>query len=88
MERDEVPDNNAGLTTDGSELIKYETGPAEREGSVGVNSFVKNLKIAVPLKHVSNFWRSLEMPLINCKVHLEMTWIENCVLSSAGDCRI
>ena len=72
MERDEVPDNNAGLTTDGSELIKYETGPAEREGSAGVNSFVKNLKIAVPLKHESNFWRSLEMPLINCKVHLEL----------------
>ena len=32
-----------------------------------------------------NFWRSLEMPLINCKVHLELNWIEDCVLSSAGD---
>ena len=35
-------------------------------------------KIAVPSKY---FWRSLEMPLINCKDELSLTWIENCVLS-------
>ena len=34
---------------------------------------------------MSNFWRSLEIPLINCKVYLELNWIENCILSSAGD---
>ena len=28
----------------------------------------KGVKIAVPLKYLSNFWRSLEMPLINCKI--------------------
>ena len=49
------------------------------------NSSVKNTKILVPLKHLSNVWRSLEMPLINFKVHLELTWIEKCILSSAGD---
>ena len=32
-----------------------------------------------------NFCRSLEMPLINCKVHLELNWIEDCILPSAGD---
>ena len=31
----------------------------------------------------SNFWRSLEMPLINCKVELSLKWYENCILSSA-----
>ena len=36
----------------------------------GANSSVKNAKIVVPLKYLSNFWRSLEMPLINCKVCL------------------
>ena len=25
------------------------------------------------------------MPLINCKVYFELNWIENCILSSAGD---
>ena len=33
---------------------------------------------------MSNFWRSLEMPLINCKVELSLKWIENCVLTSAA----
>ena len=43
----------------------------------------KGVKIAVPLKYLSNFWRSLEMPLINCKVELLLKWIENCVLTTA-----
>ena len=41
------------------------------------------VKIAVPLKYLSNFWRSLEMPLINCKVELSLKWIENCMLTTA-----
>ena len=41
-----------------------------------------NVKIAVPLKYLSNFWRSLEMPLINCKVELSLTWNPNCILTS------
>ena len=49
------------------------------------NISVKNTKIVVPLKYLSNFWRSLEMPLINCKIHLELNWIEYYILSSAGN---
>ena len=42
--------------------------------------------IAVPLKYLSNFSRSLEMPLINSKIHLELSWTKNCVMSNiAGD---
>ena len=48
-------------------------------------SSVKDTKIVVPLQYLSNFWRSLEIPLINCKVYLELYWIEDCILSSAGD---
>ena len=43
----------------------------------------KGVKIAVPLKYLSNFWRSLEIPLINCQVELSLKWIENCVLTIA-----
>ena len=43
------------------------------------------VKIAVPLKYLSNFWRSLEMPLINCKVELSLTSNKNCILSSVVD---
>ena len=42
------------------------------------------LKIAVSLKYLSNFWRSLEMPLINCKFKLLLKWYKNCILSTAG----
>ena len=49
------------------------------------NSSVKNTKIVVPLNYLSNFWRSLKMPLINCKTHLELNWIEDCILGSAGN---
>ena len=37
----------------------------------------KNLEIVVPLKHLSNIWRTLVMPLINCEVFLTLTWSEN-----------
>ena len=46
-------------------------------------SSVKDAKIVVPLKYLSNFWRSLEMPSINSKVYLELNWIEDYILSSA-----
>ena len=40
----------------------------------------KNAKIVVPLKYLSNFLRPLEMPLINCKIHVELNWNNNCVM--------
>ena len=44
----------------------------------------KRVKIAAPLKYLGNLWRSLEIPLINCKAELSLKWIENCVLTSAA----
>ena len=38
----------------------------------------------VPLKYLSNFWRTLEMPLINCEVKLILTWSAGCVIIQAG----
>ena len=42
----------------------------------------KDVEIIVPLKFFSNFWRTLEMPLINCEVNLILTWSEKCMLSN------
>ena len=36
----------------------------------------------MPLKNVSNFWRTLDIPLINFEVSLTLTWYEKCVLTS------
>ena len=45
------------------------------------NNLTKNdVKIVIPLKHLSNFWRSLDILLINCEVELILTWSKNCVL--------
>ena len=83
----EVPANNADLSIDNSKLFKYKAALVGKTADAvnNTNSSVKNTKIVVPLKYLSNFWRSLEMPLINCKVYLELNWIEDCILSSAGD---
>ena len=43
----------------------------------------KDVEIIVPLKYLSNFWRTLEMQLINCEVNLILTWSKDCVISSA-----
>ena len=45
------------------------------------NNFTKNdVKIVVLLKYLSNFLRSLNIPLLNCEVELIATWFKNCVL--------
>ena len=53
-------------------------------GNTENNGTKRTVKIAVPLKYLSNFWRPLEMPLILCKVELSLKWIENCMLTTAA----
>ena len=38
------------------------------------NNGRKDVELMVPLKHVSNFWKTLEMPLINCEINLYLNW--------------
>ena len=46
----------------------------------GNNGRINNVEIMIPLQYLSNFWRTLEMPLINCKVNLILIWSANCVI--------
>ena len=51
------------------------------ENGVIHNNLTRNdVKVVVPLKHLSNFWRHLDIPLINCEIELILTWFKNCVL--------
>ena len=51
------------------------------ENGVAHDNLTKNdVKVVVPLKHLSNFWRHLDIPLINCELELILTWFKNCVL--------
>ena len=48
-----------------------------------VNKVGKNeIETVVPLKHLSNFWRTLNIPLINCEIELILTWSKNCALAN------
>ena len=49
------------------------------------NGVFKDVKTAIPLEYLSNFWRSLEIPLINCKIHLELNWSKDCVMSTIAN---
>ena len=47
------------------------------------NGVLKNVATAWPYKHLSNFWGSLEIPLINCIVQLKPKWTQYCILFTA-----
>ena len=83
--RDEPQDDLANnLATDTSSSFKYKGNLLGNPNIVG-NVARRNVKIVVPLKYLSNFFRSLEMPLINCKIKLNLTWKKECVLSTDND---
>ena len=83
--QDEPPDDIANnFTTDNSSSFKYKVNLL---GNPAIHNNVArlNVNIVVPLKYLSNFFRSLEMPLIDYKVKLNLTWKKECVLSTDAD---
>ena len=81
--RDEPPEDDAvtDLTADNSSSLKYKISLLGNP--VVANNIARiNVKVVVPLKYLSNFFRSLEMHLINCKIKLNLTWKKECVLST------
>ena len=72
LKRDEPPNNN------NNNEVNNNTSSLRYKSIDDVN----NVKLVVPLKYISNFFRSLEMPLVNCKIDLDLTWTKDCVISS------
>ena len=71
--------NNVSYSIKDSKYFDYKTSiTGELEG---INTS-KDVETFMPLKHLNNFWRTLDMPLINCEINLILTWSENCVLTS------
>ena len=52
-------------------------------GKAPDNGNEKDVEIMVPLKYLSNFWRTLEMPLINCEIDLMLRWSSTCVITNS-----
>ena len=80
FKRDDVVNNENVTNDDNAPSFKYK---ASGIGDTENNGTKKGVKIAVLLKYLSNFWRSLEMPLINCRVELSLRWIGIFVLTTA-----
>ena len=64
--------------------FKYNNRLIKNTDADRANGVLRKATIAVPLKYVSNFWRSLEMSLINCKVELRLKWTNYCILFANG----
>ena len=69
-----IIDFTATNTTDSFKFKTKITGQTNNDGEIN------GVEIMVPLKYLSNFWRTLEMPLINCEVELILTWSAGCVI--------
>ena len=74
-----IGDNNKTHSILNSKSFDYKANFMEN-GVTHDYSTKNDAKVAVPLKHLSNFWRNLDIPLINCEVELILTWFKNCVL--------
>ena len=81
FKRDEI-EEDADLTINNASSFKYKANLIGNTVADGANRKKENVKIAVPLKYLSNFWRSLEMPLINCKIKFSLGWYEKRILSN------
>ena len=74
--------DNAGNIADfqGANATDSFSFKAKIMGQAGNNGRIDDVEIMVPLKYLSNFWRNLEMPIINCEVELILIWSANCVI--------
>ena len=71
--------NNINYSVKDSKSFDYK---ASITGKLEGNNTEKEAEIVKPLKYLSNFWRMLDIPLINSEINFTLTWPENCVLTS------
>ena len=76
-----VDSNNAIVNFTNNNLTDSFNFKVKMTGQTG-NNGTKNIEIMAPLKYLSNFWRTLEMALINCQITLLLTWSASCVIVS------
>ena len=87
--RDEVnddsnEDNAADIKISNKKTLtgKYFEYKAKSIGSMpNNNNNILDAEVVVPLKHFSNVWRSLDLPSINCKIELNLSWSKECIMS-------
>ena len=71
---------NGANTADSFNFKTKITGQTAANNNDGNIAGKVDVEIMVPLKYLSNFWRTLELPLINCEIQLILTWSRDCVI--------
>ena len=79
-----IVDFNGANATDSFNFKTKITGQTAADNNNGNIAGRVDVEIMVPLKYLSNFWRTLEIPLINCEVELILTWSSSCVIISTN----
>ena len=79
---------NSGTEDDGDNAIEYSIKSsvsfdykASITGKLEDDDVEKDVETAIPLKYLRNFWRNLDMLLINCEISLTLSWYRKCVLT-------
>ena len=78
-----VDNNNAIVNFANNNLTDSFIFKVKMNSQTGGNG-TKNIETMIPLKYLSNFWRTLGMPLINCEISLLLTRSASCVIVSTG----
>ena len=86
--RDKVKDNanenqaaNNGINNDKTITSKPFEYKKKSKGSIPNDNNTLNAEVVVPLRYLSNFWRFLDLPLINCEIQLDFLWSKECIIS-------
>ena len=69
-----IVDFNGANATDSFDFKTKRTGQRDNNG------IIDNIEVMIPLKYLSIFWRTLEMPWINCEIELILTWSASCII--------
>ena len=86
LSKDEATNFNADIANDNNfKSFKYKVKLVGNTEADGANGILKNATVAVSLKYLSNFWGSLKMPLIICKIELKLKWTKYYVLPADGN---
>ena len=82
FKREEPLENNVDIMLTSS--FKYKSNLSGNTTVEDGNAIWKNSKIIVPLKYISSFFRSLEMPLINTELYIELNYSKNSIISNVA----
>ena len=80
LEMDQIVEHKeTNFSIKNSKFLNFKASITGRLESINTE---KKVKIVVPLKHLRNFWRTLDILLINCEISFILNWSENCVIAS------